>query len=137
MCLRLALLAAAAVLALAGCGSSEPSSANEFQGQEKEVAPAVEDLQRAGQTGDGERICGELFTAELAEQVAQGGESCVDEVEKAVGDSEDFELEVTGVTVSGNSATAEVRQGGDGATTATFELVRERGRWRIAAFERG
>jgi hypothetical protein len=134
---RLALLAAAAALALAGCGSSESSSANAFEGPEREVAQVVEDLQRAGQTGDAERVCGELLTAELAERLAEGGESCVDELDKAFGDSEDFELQVTGATVSGNTATAQVRQGGEGRTTATFELVRERGRWRISSLERG
>jgi hypothetical protein len=135
--LRLALLAAAAVLALAGCGSGDSSSANAFQGQEREVAQVIEDLQRAGQRGDGQQVCSEILTAGLAERLAEGGESCADELDKAFGDAEDFELEVTDVTVSGNSATAEVRQGGEGRTTATFELVRERGRWRIASFERG
>jgi hypothetical protein len=134
---RLALLAAAAVLALAGCGSSESSSANAFEGEEKAVAQVVEDLQRAGQTGDAERVCGELVSAALAEQLAEGGESCADELDKAFGDSEDFELEVTDVTVTGDTAVAKVRQGGEGKTTATFELVRERGRWRIDSLERG
>jgi outer membrane lipoprotein SlyB len=134
MRLRLALLAAAAALAVAGCGSTESSSAGDFQGQEAEVAQVVEDLQRAGQAGDPDRICGDILTAKLAEEIGKGGTSCADEVDKAIGDSEDFELRVTDVTVTGSSATAKVQQGGDGKATATFELARERGRWRIASF---
>ena len=138
MRLRLVILAAAAALAAAGCGgSTESSSADDFQGEEAKAAQVVEDLQRAGQAGDPDRVCGDILTPQLAEEIGEGGTSCADEVDKAIGDAEDFELRVTDVTVSGNSATAKVRQGGDGKATATFELARERGRWRISSLQRG
>jgi hypothetical protein len=136
MRLRLAILAAAAALAVAGCGSTESSSAGDFKGDEGQVAQVIEDLQRAGQGGDPDRICGDILTPKLAEEVGRGGVSCADEVDKAIGDAEDFELRVTDVTVSGSTATAKVHQGSGGKAAATFELARERGRWRIASLAR-
>ena len=46
-------------------------------------------------------------------------------MEKATGDADDYDLEVTDVTVTGNTATAKVkaRRGNDKNATTTFTLV--------------
>jgi hypothetical protein len=128
----LSIAAVAAALALAGCGSGESSSAGSFEGQEKEVAQVVEDLQRAAQSRDGGKVCSDIFARELVDELSAGDQDCIDEVEKAIGDADDYELRVTDVTVAGERATAVVQQGG---RKATFELVRQDGRWRIAEMQ--
>src|SRR5688572_4242921 len=124
--------AAAAALALAGCGSTGSSSAGDFEGQERDVAQVVEDLQRAAQSRDGGKVCSEIFARELVDQLSEGDQDCIDEVEKAIGDADDYELRVTGVTVAGQTATAAVEQDG---RKATFALVRQDDRWRIAEMQ--
>jgi len=127
------LAAVAAALALAGCGASESSSANRFQGTEREVAQTVEDLQRAGLSRDAEKICSEILSRELVRQIEEGG-TCAGEVEQAITEAGDFELRVTDVTIQGDRATAEVQPGSDRERAAPFELVRQDGRWRVDAF---
>ena len=129
--------ALAAALALAGCGASQSSSADDFQGQEKAVADVIEELQSAGSTGDEAKVCDELIAPDLAKEFAAGSSDCEDEVSKAFSDADDQELRVTDVSVSGDTATAQVRAGDDSDTTATFELERRRGRWFISSIERG
>jgi hypothetical protein len=118
-------------LALGGCTTQEETSADRFQGAEREVAEVVDDLAAASRSGDGEEICTQIVTAELAEDLAAGDE-CKDEVEQALSDANDYDLEVRDVTVSGNTARAEVRQGDDGRT-ATFEFERGRDGWRATS----
>ena len=128
-----AVAAVAAALALAGCGAT---SADRFQGPERDVAQAVEDLQSAGVARNGEKICSEVLSRDLVRQIEEGG-PCADEVEQAIAEAGDFELLVTDVTVEGDSATARVEAGADGGRPATFELVRqgEDGEERTATFE--
>ena len=121
----------AAALALGGCGAQQDADGEEFEGAEAEVAQVVEDLQSAAQQGDAEELCSRILSRELAGELAAGGSQCVDEMQKAVGDVNDFDLEVTGVTISGSTARAEVSQSED--MTATFELVRDGSGWRVTS----
>jgi hypothetical protein len=120
-----------AVLALAGCTTQQDTSADSFEGAERDVAEVVDDLAAASRSGDGEEICTRILTARLAEELAAGDE-CKDEVEQALADANDYDLEVDDVTVSGNTATAEVRQGDDGRT-GTLEFERARDGWRVTS----
>ena len=121
-------------LALAGCGA-EPSSAGKFDGEEARVAETVEEIQTAGERRDAAKLCRDLVTKALREQVAASGSSCDKEIEKALEDADAFDLEVTDVTVSGTTATAAVRgEAGDTDQTRTYRLAKEDGRWRVSAF---
>jgi len=122
---------AAAALALGGCGAQQDAAGEEFEGAEAEVAQVVEDLQSAAQQGDAEELCSRILSRELAGELAAGGSQCIDEMEKAIGDVNDFDLEVTGVTISGSTARAEVSQDED--MTATFELARDGSGWRVTS----
>jgi hypothetical protein len=130
LCIPLA--AAALALALGGCGAQQDSAGEDFEGAEAEVAQVVDDLQSAAQRGDAEELCSRILSPELAGGLADGGSQCIDEMEKAVGDVNDFDLEVTGVSISGATARAEVTQGEDGKA-ATFELAREGRDWRVTS----
>ena len=117
---------------VSGCGASE-SSDTEFRGAEGDVADVVEELQSAGRSKDAAKICGEIFSQALAEQLKTGNADCVDEIGDAIDDTDDFELEVRDVTVTGNRATAVVQQGDDRRKTATFQFARERDGWRATS----
>ena len=118
--------------ALGGCASQQASSAEDFSGTEREVAQVVDDLQAAGRGGDAEEICSRIFSAELADSVKAGSSGCADEVDRAIRDVNSYDLQVTGVQVSGSTATADVRQR-DQDSRATIELAREGRGWRITS----
>ena len=116
----------------AGCGASA-SSAGDFEGEERRVADVVEKLQSAGETGDAAEICEEVLASDLREEMRAAGANCEQELDKAIQDADDFELDVRDVTIQGNEATVRVRRGEDGPV-ATFEFVRESGQWRATRF---
>jgi hypothetical protein len=123
---------AAAGVALAGCSATPPSSSKNFQGDEKAVAQVVDDMQKAGRTGKPDKLCNDIFTAELADKFKAGTETCVDEVEKAMRDVNDYDIKVTDVTVSGTTATAKVEQGKEKrGGTIGFEKIGNA--WRVSS----
>jgi dihydroxyacetone kinase len=120
-------------LALAGCAPTQQSaSSKDFKGEEKAVADVVGDLQEAGQRKDADKICSDVLSAKLVESLKSGGSTCVDEMDKAITDADDYKLTVEDVTVSGDTATAKVKNGSDGPT-ATIEFAKERGGWRATS----
>jgi len=122
-----------AVLALAGCGAeSDPSSAEKFQGEERAVAQRVEDLQEAGESREPEDICSQILARSLVQELEAAGVECANEMEKAIDDADDYDLDVVDVTISGSTATVEVRRGGDGPTE-TMEFARENDEWRATS----
>ena len=122
-----------AALALAGCGAqADQSSAEKFKGEEQAVAQKVEDLQDAGEGRKAEDICSDILAASLVQQLEAAGVKCADEMEKAIDDADDYDLEVQDVNVSGSTATAEVRRGDDGPTV-TMEFTKENGQWRATS----
>jgi hypothetical protein len=123
---------AVALIALVGCGGEQESDLDRFQGAEREVAQKVEDLQEAGEGRNAEDICSDILSRTVVDQLEAAGTTCRDEMEKAIEDADDFDLEVQDVTVNGEQATARVRRGDDGPT-ATFEFVREDGQWRATS----
>jgi hypothetical protein len=121
------------VLAIAGCGAqADPSSAEKFQGEQRAVAQKVEDLQKAGEGRDAEDICSQILARSLVQQLEAAGVSCADEMEKAIDDADDFELDVQKVTISGSNATVSVKRGDDGPTE-TMEFTKESGQWRATS----
>jgi hypothetical protein len=128
------LVAILAVLFLAGCGAEQQSSSSldKFSGDELAVAQKVEDLQEAGSRRDPEKICTEILAKSLVQQLDSAGTSCADEMKKAIEDADDYDLEVRDVTVSGETATATVRQGDDGPTE-TMEFAKEGDDWRATS----
>jgi hypothetical protein len=120
------------LLLLAGCGQAQ-TSANEFEGDEKAVAQTIEDLQAAAQGRKPAEICSDILSRALADKLKSSGNDCVREMEKVTSDADDFELEVTEVSVTGTTATATVkaRKGGDDDAETTFSLAREDGDWRL------
>jgi hypothetical protein len=129
----LRLLPLVLVAALAGCGP-QPSSSNSFKGTEKDVAKVIEDLQSDAQGRKPSAICSDVLSRALADKLKSAGNDCAGEMEKITGDADDFELQVTDVTVTGNTATAKVkaRRGDQKNASTTYSLVREGGSWRLS-----
>ncbi len=116
-----------------GCAGSS-SSAGKFAGEEQKVADVVEKLQSAGETGDAKAICDDVLAASLREQVQADGSTCEQELDKAIKDADDFDLEVQDVAITGTKATAEVKGRDRGAERVRrFEFVREGASWRATA----
>ena len=127
------LLTIASLLVFAGCGAqSQEASVDTFQGEQREVAQKVEDLEDAGRGREPETICADILAARLVDELETAGADCPEEMRKAIDDADDFDLEVLGVDVNGSSATARVRRGDDGPTE-TMQFTQERGEWRATS----
>jgi hypothetical protein len=118
-------------LLLQGCTAAAPSSAGRYKGTERDVAKVVDDLAAAARKGDAGRVCTKIVSPDFAARLRAGASTCEDEVKKAIGDADDYDLDVRAVAVTGTQATAQVRQG---PRTATFRLAREGADWRITSF---
>ena len=130
---RLLLLTALAT-GVIGCGGAG-AAGGDFEGAEADVAEAVERLQSTGtrQESAGE-ICRTLLTRELAQRLSTDAGSCEREIRQAIADADLVQITVTDVSVRGDAATARVEStAGETRRTATIELARERGDWRVAA----
>jgi hypothetical protein len=129
---RVALIAALLALALTGCGAATPSQNDKFKGAQQDVVKVVDSLASAGSRGDAERICTEILAKQLVTELKSAGGDCVAEMDRAIKDASDYDLQVTSVKVNGNNATAQVRQGKSGQV-ATFTFVKEGGAWKASA----
>jgi hypothetical protein len=133
--MRRSLLALPLALAAltAGCGASGSTSAD-FEGQEKAVADQVEKIQSAGEARDAKQLCDDVLATSLRDAIAAAGSSCEVELDKAIRDADDFNLDVEDVTVTGDSAVAKVKTGsGDDAQTRDFEFEKEGDAWRATS----
>jgi hypothetical protein len=131
---RAALALLLVAVAVAGCTSqSQTSSADKFSDpDQKAVAEKIEDLETAGRRGQADDICSEILAKTLVSQLDAAGTDCATEMQKAIDDATQFDLNVVKVTVNGNEATAEVKQGDDGPTE-TMTFTKENGDWRATA----
>jgi hypothetical protein len=115
-------------VALGGCtATNQNSSAGEFKGAERDVAQVIDDLKGSR---DYEEVCSRIFTDAFAKSLEAGGHDCVAEVQATFRDVANTDMDVTGVTVEGTRARAEVEQDGK---TATFELERGDDGWQISS----
>ncbi len=124
----LAILSIGLAFLVAACGQSDSSA--EFEGEERRAAAVVEDLQEAALEGEERRICRQLLSAELARQAGD----CNRVVQDALDETDQTELEVEDVQVTGDRARVRVSAGSREPETETFELVRENRSWRISGF---
>jgi hypothetical protein len=132
---RLALVAAlsASVLAI-GCGGDDGddvnNNADDYSGQDAEVAQLVDDFANAGRDGDGEKICDEIFSEQLTQNVEKAaGQSCQTEVEDNLPEDK-YELEVDTLEVNGGAATVGVTDQDD--NKSVLHIEKDGADWRIA-----
>jgi hypothetical protein len=130
---RAVLIAAVLALSLSACGAAKQTdSASKFTGDQGEVAELVDSLATAGAKGDARTICSDILAKQLVTELKNAGGDCVTEMDRAIKDASDYDLQVSSVKVTGTTATAQVRQGKNGKVT-TFSFVKENGEWRATA----
>jgi hypothetical protein len=127
------LLVIAAALALSACGTASSSNDVKFSGAEQDVADVISKLATAGQRHNASTICNDILSKQLVAQLKSAGGNCEDEMKDAISDATDYDLQVRSVKVTGDNATAQVRQG-DKGKVATFTFVKENGDWRASSF---
>src|SRR5689334_21496712 len=125
-------LTAVLTLALSACGSATSSQNTKFKGEQQNVVKVVDALATAGTRGDADKICKDILSKQLVTELKSAGGDCVTEMDRAIKDASDYDLQVTSVKISGTTATAQVRQG-DHGKVATFSFVKEKPGWRASA----
>jgi len=115
---------------LAACGAAQETSVDEFSGAQREVAQLVADLSSAAADGDAAEICSARLTTQFADRLKAGTRTCTQELEQALGDADDFSLEVQEVVVTGARAAARVRDGE--GRSRVLDAVRVGTGWRLA-----
>jgi len=116
----------------AGCGDDDDvnNNADNYDGTEAEVASVVDDFANAGRDGDGTKICEDIFSTELADNIErESGQSCPSEVEDNLPEGE-YELEIDTLAVDGDTATAAVTDQEDNSSVLHIDKVDDV--WRVA-----
>jgi len=124
-----------AACAAAGCGGSDDP--RPISGEAEQVARTIQQLERATARRDFDAICDRIFTAD--ERKAAGGEKCPDLLKRTAGDVRNPKIEIEKVDLEGKKAlvTVETTAAGQKPVRERIALVRERGRWRVAALADG
>ena len=131
LAVALAVLAAVGAFLIARAATQDETPS--VTGAPKDVVAAVQGFGRALAARDFAAICDQMFTVEARE--AAGGDSCRATLAQSAADVRDPRITIRAVTVRGDQATATVlaQQRGKRDAVDVIELVRERGRYRIAA----
>jgi hypothetical protein len=118
---------AAAAAALGACGEG-PSA-------EEQVRTTVQAFSAASAAKDYQRLCDDLLAPKLIEKIKQAGLPCEVALERGLGDVKDPKLTLGKVTVTGESATADIRTSAAGQPPSrdTLKLTKVGDKWRIAS----
>lgn len=132
-----------ALVALPGCGGSDDdkgstsTAAPAVQGDQRAVLETIDELQIASRSGNGGRVCSEIFTKSLVRSIeASSKRSCAAEVrEKLFTPDASFAVQ-RGIRVTGATASAVVRDQVGNVSTLHFRkqagsTPEEAARWRI------
>jgi uncharacterized protein YceK len=130
---RRSLIAIAAALALAGCGTA--NSASNFTGEQATVAKVIDNLSTDGTGHKASDICNKLFAAALAAKLKTTGTTCDSVIGDRLNDVDIFALTVQSVKIAGKSAVVAVKSTANGKNvTQNVDLMHESdGTWRITA----
>ena len=123
-------IAAALTLGLSACGS--PAAPSKSETDQQQITKVVDSLAAAGTRRDAEKICTDILAKQLVAELKAAGGDCESEMDRAIKDATDYDLQVVSVKVNGANATAQVRQGDAGAV-ATFTFVKEGDAWKASA----
>jgi hypothetical protein len=124
------ILAALALLVVAGCGDTGPTA-------EEQVRSTVTEFGRATAAKDYDALCDDILAPDLIEDAESIGLPCEVALRQSLGEVEDPRLTIGRVEVRNDRATAQVRTAATGQDPSedTLELVRVNGRWRIASLD--
>jgi hypothetical protein len=118
------------VLLMGGGDDDVNNNADRYEGTQAEVAAVVDEFANAGRDGDGTKVCEDIFTADLAQNVErESGQSCPSEVQENLPEDE-YELEVDTLEVDGDIATVAVTDQED--NSSVLHITKVDAAWRIA-----
>ena len=117
---------------LAGCGDGDPAP-SPIEGPAKEVAAVIERFEQATAAQDFETVCSELFTSAVRERA--GGERCAQVLSERGSRVRRPQIRVERIEITRDRALVRVATtaAGQARVRDTIRLVREDGRYRIAA----
>jgi hypothetical protein len=135
------ILLAAVALAPGACGSAKKDTAAKFDGREKEVASAIDDLAAAARKGDAAKICDSYLTTDLRARLAalaktsKRGTDCSDQLGDSIRDADSFDLSIApgAIKITDSTATVQVKTDVTGThdPVDTLHMTEQRG-WRIS-----
>lgn len=118
---------------LAGCGSAVSTSG--FTGAQHEVAQTIANLQTNATAANEKKICTEVLAASVVKSLG-GTQGCEAAIKTQLSEIDNLEATVKSVSVSGDTATAEVVAINEGHKhLETVVLVKEPGGWRISSLK--
>jgi hypothetical protein len=115
------------LVALSGCGGG-PSDVDQ-------VRVVVEGFGEATKAKDYQRLCDDLLSPKLVEEVERVGLPCEVALRQGLGEVRSPELTIGRIEVKGDNATADVRSSaaGEPPSRDVLELIRVADAWRIAS----
>jgi Flp pilus assembly protein TadD len=126
-------IAVALTLGLSACGAATSKPETQQEKVTKEVTKVVDSLASAGTRRQAKTICTDILAKQLVTELKSAGGDCETEMDRAIKDATDYDLQVVSVKLTGrNAATAQVRQG-DKGPVATFTFVKEGDAWKASA----
>ena len=136
MRLPLGLGAAAGCLLLAGaCGGDEGPNAKRYDGDKKDVAAVIDDLQQAARDDKPKVICDEVFASQLRALIErETGESCADRMRAQI-ISEEAKFTARRVKLDGKSKAIVNVTDGAGNRSVVY-MAKSDGEWRIVQLAR-
>jgi hypothetical protein len=122
----------ALVIGLASCGGGSDDG-EDAGGLAREASAVIEQLERSIAQGEFDRICSELFSAEVRRQA--GGGDCPAMLERTSAGVKRPRIEVKEIKIEGAMATVDVVTVAEGQARVedTIRLVREAGAYRISS----
>jgi hypothetical protein len=128
--MRLKAIGLGVLLVVSACGGDDGPNEKRFDGESKDVAAVVDQLQEYARLSDGPKICSELLTPQLEDFIAESFDtSCEERVNEQLGDA-DTTIIVRRLNVNGPLASATVRENNGAVTGMAF--VKRDGEWRIS-----
>jgi hypothetical protein len=135
---RRALLACPALIALALGGCGQTVSTASFKGEQHEVAQTIANLQSDVSTNEQQKVCERDLASAVVAQLNRARGGCKSVIKDRLSEIDSASAAVDSITLGGTAkqptASATVRSIYGGKTRrATVSLVKEEGKWKIAA----
>lgn len=120
-------------LFVAGCGGGGGDEPKPIKGPAKEVAAVVQRFEKAMRQRDFKVVCDQLLSSSVRSR--SGGDDCPRIFGERAADVKRPRIRIDAIEVAGHKATVRVHTtaSGQASVADTIRLVREGGRFRIAA----
>ena len=130
---RTSVLCLLALPLLTGCGAASNSdNAKDFSGDKKAVAQTIDDFSKAARDSDEKEICTSLLSSDLVGKLDASRQRCTGAISDQLDAAGDDKIDVKGIDITGDQATATVVSKVDGHDrTQALLLVKENGGWRL------